>query len=748
MKKTTLLCIALIYGVIFAANSQTVYTDLNSKNAWEDFRERHGSQWQIRWNERTDLPRSIHFGQTESYHGTPEEAAYTFLREHDSLFGFGESTDLRHVRTQPNRNMFHVTFKQFHEEIPVFKAVYKVHLNRSGQVDMANGFYYPGIEISTTPSVSEISAEETARDDLDSAREYDLDTNSELIVYPMDEGFHLAWKIVLRAEREFVNWLYMVDAHTGEILTTTNRVMHTLPYNSTVKKVEKENIHTIVSNPALMLSTTNGSGNAFSGVPNQGSENPGQVTLPRLNTNSDYLIGTYVDVDNLDSGTGRAESINKEYFYYIDTPPEPNFDEVNVYYHVDRFRNNYINGLSPSNPGFTQIEALVHGNSDNASFQAPGLISFGYGPSSDYNNFAWDAQVIFHEYTHAVFYHLNEDAHSSSNDEAGAINEGLSDYFAGAFAGNSRIFRYAVSTTGDPDERRDMENPGIVHYTQYVADEPGAHQGGEFFSSILWTIRNGSVGSVTTDELVYDAIPRLSSDPDFLEFRDALIASDIEENSGTNVSVIEDIFEDHHIPLPDPPDPDPQVTIQGPSQVSWWGSFSPQVQDFSVQSYKWELTTGSGWQQVSVCEVWNYSGTPGQNFELRVTVYDGPDQTGDSITSDPHFVQVNQFLMEFEGESDAPFPDAFGLDANYPNPFNPATQIRYRLPEPSSVSLRIYNMAGQLISTLVNTEQTAGFHDISWDAAQFASGIYLVRMEATGHSGELFTETSSITLIK
>ena len=72
--------------------------------------------------------------------------------------------------------------------------------------------------------------------------------------------------------------------------------------------------------------------------------------------------------------------------------------------------------------------------------------------------------------------------------------------------------------------------------------------------------------------------------------------------------------------------------------------------------------------------------------------------------------------------------NSFHLTQNYPNPFNPLTMIQYQVPKAAHVRLNVYNVAGQLISTLVNEVQPAGSHLISWDASHAASGVYFVEM--------------------
>jgi hypothetical protein len=81
-----------------------------------------------------------------------------------------------------------------------------------------------------------------------------------------------------------------------------------------------------------------------------------------------------------------------------------------------------------------------------------------------------------------------------------------------------------------------------------------------------------------------------------------------------------------------------------------------------------------------------------------------------------------------EGEDNLTVPTEYSLDQNYPNPFNPSTTINYQLPANNHVSLKVYDILGNLVSTLVDEEMEAGYYSINWNASQLASGIYIYRI--------------------
>lgn len=96
----------------------------------------------------------------------------------------------------------------------------------------------------------------------------------------------------------------------------------------------------------------------------------------------------------------------------------------------------------------------------------------------------------------------------------------------------------------------------------------------------------------------------------------------------------------------------------------------------------------------------------------------------------------------------APDELTFMLAQNYPNPFNPTTTIWYQLPVISWVTLTVYNVLGQEITTLVNEEQGVGNHHAVWNATHFATGLYVYHLKTRDESGRSLGIRRTMILLK
>jgi glucuronoarabinoxylan endo-1,4-beta-xylanase len=101
------------------------------------------------------------------------------------------------------------------------------------------------------------------------------------------------------------------------------------------------------------------------------------------------------------------------------------------------------------------------------------------------------------------------------------------------------------------------------------------------------------------------------------------------------------------------------------------------------------------------------------------------------------------FEMLLTVEVDAGLPRGFAHPQNYPNPFNPTTAISYQLPVASEVSLKVYDLLGREVATLLNERRNAGVHRINFNATNLSSGTYFYRLQAG-----TFTQTKKMILVK
>jgi hypothetical protein len=133
-------------------------------------------------------------------------------------------------------------------------------------------------------------------------------------------------------------------------------------------------------------------------------------------------------------------------------------------------------------------------------------------------------------------------------------------------------------------------------------------------------------------------------------------------------------------------------------------------------------------------------------IKIRKKVKQKMDNNINRTTLDTIYIPIvfhNLYKIETLSSNTTLNPINFEINQIYPNPFNPTTTIHYSLNKNANVEVSIYDIAGRLITTLINEFQIAGYHSITWNASKFSSSIYFLNIS----SGE-YSETQKLVLIK
>ena len=138
----------------------------------------------------------------------------------------------------------------------------------------------------------------------------------------------------------------------------------------------------------------------------------------------------------------------------------------------------------------------------------------------------------------------------------------------------------------------------------------------------------------------------------------------------------------------------------------------------------------------------------GQNEINRLISIDPTTAVGDTIGSTgvqgiTGLAVHDTVVVRITDDTKQTLPTVYALRQNYPNPFNPTTTIEFDLPRNSKVTLKVFNILGEEVVTLLSASLPSGSYQYEWDASDYASGVYLYRLEAEG-----FVQTRKMILMR
>ncbi len=730
----------------------------------------------IELDQRTNIPRFVNLRVPVSGPLTAEAASFRFFEDYKELFKMSnpvEELSVRNVQTD-NLGMTFVKMRQSVNGISVFGREMVVHLNNNHEIYAVNGEFFPEVKVeSTVPSVSPDLAIAAAKSNIGSAV-YRWDTvfekmlptgkswtpTAELTIYEHEKQFRLVYQTMIAIEEpEPANWVYFVDAKTGTVLHRYNDL----------KSTDALGTGNSLYRGSVSINTNQTSPTNF-----EMKDNPRNLwTYDNNNRGDQSLPGTlFIDSDN---NWGNGTSSNRQsagvdahwgaavtYDYYSSNHNRQSVDgndlRITSSVHYKRnLVNAYWNGAQ-----------MLYGDGDGVT--ATPLV---------------DLDVVAHELTHGV---TQYSANLIYQNQSGALNESVSDIFAMLIDQND----YTIgedSWLASPGYLRSMSDPTLAgqpkHMEDYVnttSDNGGVHtnSGIPNFAAYLMTAGGSgkyptpvvvSLGRTKVGDIWYLALTGgyMTASTNFAGARTATVtaATVLYGASSTEVQAVKNAWTAVGVNEPPPPPSDFTGIFVSHSYstphsyrnnrtythtITHTGAFGMKVH-FSA------FATESGYDFVYIKDgtgatVYTYSGslgafTSGPVNGATITVQLVTDQLVTDYGFDIDGYYYNPTAPGFGGTGLAEaVPVEYALEQNYPNPFNPTTSISYQLPEAAKVSLKIYDITGGLVRTLVDEEQAADSYTISWNATDQAggkvtSGIYFCELRAGG-----FTQTRRMVLLK
>ena len=107
-----------------------------------------------------------------------------------------------------------------------------------------------------------------------------------------------------------------------------------------------------------------------------------------------------------------------------------------------------------------------------------------------------------------------------------------------------------------------------------------------------------------------------------------------------------------------------------------------------------------------------------------------------------------EIITNVENMPSTVVPKEFKLDQNFPNPFNPSTTIQFAVPSQSEVKLTLFDIMGREVAMLVDDEYSAGEYKVLFEATELSSGTYFYRISTRSSTGERFSKTLKLTLLR
>jgi hypothetical protein len=466
--------------------------------------------------------------------GGPQRAAIGFLAANADLFGLDPAlAGLRVRKVIESLGARHVILEQRHLGARIHRGYVTVHMDRDGRVYLAKNRSVPGPLLPDRFEAKQdrIAAVRRARRSLPEHRRRATLRETELLWFPRGAELRPAWKLRLTRERPQEEWIVYVDAAKGTLLNAFDNLASAPEGRGFVFD---PNPVTALGDHALLV----GKGSRMRQPPPVAYRD---VALPGLD-GSGTLSGEKVTTDLT------KKRIRRSTLEFRLRSHERGFEEVMVYYHVDRAIR-YLESL-----GYVGRRAIFRapirtsatGTRQDNSWYSPHdrTLTFGTGGVDD----AEDAEIIVHELGHAIQDAICPDFGQSL--EAAAMGEGFGDYLAASLYDARKPARYRTTVMSWdgllPGLHLGDEPPALRRVdrrvtTSHVDENQSEHENGVLWSATLWDIRE-AVGAAVADRLIVESHFQLDGFTTFARGARAIIDADRHLERGRHAQALRAIF--------------------------------------------------------------------------------------------------------------------------------------------------------------------------------------------------------------
>jgi Zn-dependent metalloprotease len=511
-----------------------------SIQTWQSFNEKYQNRWNIEWNKITGTPHRI----SGYYINIPETltkenisaVSRNLLNTHQKMLQIQPGTlvlmnskfDAPKVK-KAGFGTWYLSYQQTYQGLPVYGGSVDLIIQNQKLTVMCSDFY-PGIGVSAVPKISKEQAAATAGQGLSKGTLIPI--SSQLIIFPKQIAndtvcYYTAWKLIMPVlhlpQRQIENhpaktikkgmipvqWCFFIDAATGNIIERTNLMKDSdlsgnvqgmiYPQNPTdtqqLVKIIHMNLKLTKDASVYNQETDVTNGHyLFTGL------SDGNATLEAHFTGAHVAVhnNETPDPDATHSATVTIPGTHD--WNWTTDDPSPNDVETNAFYHVNNIRDWYLRG-DPFNvsPAEDPLNVYVRdGAYQNAYYSSGSGLYFCSDSPGECPDFALCADIIYHEFTHAIVDKSYTGTPLPYSGQTGAMDEGWADYFA-------------CTITNDPHEGEGAFPPGRnldtpdQHYPENWYGE--VHADSPIFSGAIWDTR-AALGLDYTDSLALRALKK------------------------------------------------------------------------------------------------------------------------------------------------------------------------------------------------------------------------------------------------